>query len=142
MAFNSDYFGRQVVNKSTQLSSVFTYNATSTGADDTLAEVIASGYFNDLIENGVNVLQVNDVIRIIANDNFGDYYITSVTTNVTVARYGAAPVKVTTSDPTVNDDVDLGYTVGQTWVNTTDGGYFVCLDNSDGAADWNEITTS
>lgn len=43
-------------------------------------------------------------------------------------------------DPTVNDDIDLGYKVGHFWLNTTDKGLFVCCDNTDGAADWDEIT--
>jgi len=43
-------------------------------------------------------------------------------------------------DPTVNDDVDLGYKRGDIWINTTDDGTFVCRNNADGAADWIEIT--
>ena len=43
-------------------------------------------------------------------------------------------------DPTVNDDLDLGYEKGDLWLNTTDKGLFVCCDNADGAADWDEIT--
>lgn len=43
-------------------------------------------------------------------------------------------------DPTVNDDVDLGYHVGDTWVNTADGGGFLCTDNTADAAVWREFT--
>ena len=43
---------------------------------------------------------------------------------------------VTTADPTVNDDIDLGYIVGSKWMNSTSGDTFICEDNSDGAADW------
>lgn len=43
-------------------------------------------------------------------------------------------------NPTVNEDTDLGYEKGDLWLNTTDKGLFVCCDNADGAADWDEIT--
>lgn len=46
------------------------------------------------------------------------------------------------SDPTANDDVDLGYEPGSFWINTTDAGYFICISAADGAADWDEITTT
>lgn len=49
-------------------------------------------------------------------------------------------IYTSTSDPTVNDDIDLGYKIGDFWLNTTDAGLFVCCDNADGAADWDEIT--
>ena len=42
-------------------------------------------------------------------------------------------------DPTVNDDVDLDYKIGDIWVNTGDDGIFVCTDNTDGAAVWKEL---
>ena len=43
-------------------------------------------------------------------------------------------------DPTVNDDVDLGYSIGSFWYNTTDDEAFVLLDATDGAAVWIETT--
>lgn len=46
-----------------------------------------------------------------------------------------------TSNPTVNDDTTLGYHIGDLWVNTGDNGSFICVDNAEGAADWNEFTT-
>jgi len=42
--------------------------------------------------------------------------------------------------PTVNDDVDLGYVVGSQWYDVTADRCYICLDNSDGAAIWGEIT--
>lgn len=50
---------------------------------DALATVIASGYFNDKI----NDWAVNDVIHVQASDGYGLYKVTSVTTNVTVEAY-------------------------------------------------------
>jgi len=44
------------------------------------------------------------------------------------------------SNPTVNDDVTLGYKWGDIWKNTTDNGVFICVDETDGAAVWKEFT--
>ena len=44
-------------------------------------------------------------------------------------------------DPTVNDDVDSSYSVGSLWFNTTAGSGWLCLDATDGAAVWVEITS-
>jgi len=45
-----------------------------------------------------------------------------------------------TAAPTVNDDVDLGYTPGSFWIDVTADKSYVCLDNTDGAAVWIEIS--
>lgn len=42
-------------------------------------------------------------------------------------------------DPTVNDDVDLGYKAGDIWINTGDAGVFICISAGDGAANWDEL---
>jgi hypothetical protein len=42
------------------------------------------------------------------------------------------------TDPTVNDDLTQGYSVGSQWVNIADSRAFVCVDVTDGAAVWNE----
>ncbi len=49
-----------------------------------------------------------------------------------------------TVDPTVNDDVALGYKPSSVWVNTTasPNKVFICSDNSIGAAVWIEIKES
>jgi len=44
-----------------------------------------------------------------------------------------------TTDPGVDDDHSFGYVVGSWWLNTTDGGLWICSDNSDGAAAWSEL---
>lgn len=42
--------------------------------------------------------------------------------------------------PTVNDDTTDGYTLGSIWVDVTADKAYICLDNTDGAAVWKEIT--
>ena len=55
--------------------------------------------------------------------------------NVTKNKFDA------TSAPTVNNDTDEGYTVGSKWYDVTADLGYVCLDNTDGAAVWIEITS-
>jgi hypothetical protein len=59
-------------------------------------------------------------------------------TSDTVTPLPPAPGSTTehTTDPTIDDDAEAGYTVGSTWLNTTDGGVFVLVDSTDGAAVW------
>lgn len=45
---------------------------------------------------------------------------------------------VTSADPTVNDDSADGYQAGNTWLNTSDGGFFILTDATEGAAVWTE----
>ena len=43
-------------------------------------------------------------------------------------------------DPTVNDDSGEGYAVWDKWVNTTSGEAYVCLDATEEAANWQNIS--
>lgn len=42
-----------------------------------------------------------------------------------------------TAAPTATNDVDEGYTVGSVWIDTTNDVFYICVDNTDGAAVWN-----
>src|SRR3990172_3657237 len=44
------------------------------------------------------------------------------------------------TNPTVDDDVTSGYAVGSIWLVPGDEVAFVCLDNTDGAALWVDIS--
>lgn len=44
-----------------------------------------------------------------------------------------------TSDPTANDDTDLGYAVGSIWVNVTTDRMHICADNTANAAVWQAL---
>lgn len=45
-----------------------------------------------------------------------------------------------TTAPGVTNDIDEGYSVGSTWIDTTADKAYVCLDVTDGAAVWTETT--
>lgn len=45
-----------------------------------------------------------------------------------------------TTDPTINDDINLGYAINSTWVNTVTQNVFFCVDNTSGAAVWKSAT--
>jgi hypothetical protein len=42
--------------------------------------------------------------------------------------------------PTVNDDINLGFTVGSTWFNSTSATFYRCTSNASGAATWQSVT--
>lgn len=53
----------------------------------------------------------------------------------------AAPkVNRTAGEPTATDDTDAGYAPGSIWVNSSDGGVFICTDATADAAVWEELT--
>lgn len=51
-------------------------------------------------------------------------------------------INVTTSAPTVNDDVSLGYAVGSKWFDTTPGTLYICTDATNGAAVWVDVVAA
>ncbi len=57
-------------------------------------------------------------------------------------KLSAKPKFDATSAPTVDNDVDEGYSAGSLWVDVTNGKAYVCLDSTDGAAVWFDITQS
>ena len=94
MAFNIDYMARVSTSANSDALKVWTYNGTSTGSNETLATITASGYFNSFQQkltsgSEFGPLQVGDVIYMHGNDASGHYVVTSVTTNVTVATFAS-----------------------------------------------------
>jgi hypothetical protein len=47
--------------------------------------------------------------------------------------------RIETSDPGVTDDGNSGIQVGHRWLNTTAPSYWVCSDNTPGAAVWLQL---
>ena len=67
----------------------------------------------------------------------GLHYLNSSGTETTVTKKNNL---VATTDPTVNEDANDGYSPGSRWINTTLDKEFVCLDATVGAAVWTETT--
>lgn len=61
---------------------------------------------------------------------------TTSTGVLTVAKWNPAA----TSAPTVDDDTSTGYAVGSIWIDTTGDRVYQCVDNTDGAAVWKELS--
>ena len=90
MAFGINYMGRVSSGANNDTQKVWIYNGTSTGSDDTVAEIAASAYFNNFMVNltlGLGPLGVGDIIFVNGSDGSGMYQVTAITTNVTVSAY-------------------------------------------------------
>lgn len=100
MAFDIQYMSKVSSSGNSQGLNVWSYNgATTGGAADTLAEIVASAYFNDfqqkLTATAAGPLQLGDTIIVTGSDANGMYKVDSITTNVTVAEFAAAGGDVT-----------------------------------------------
>jgi len=51
---------------------------------------------------------------------------------------GATEAVESVIDPTANDDINDGFVRGSTWINTTNSTIWHCIDNSVGAAVWQQ----
>ena len=92
MAFGINYMGRVSSGANNDVQKVWIYNGTSTGSNEAIATIVASGYFNAFMVNitlGLGPLSVGDVIIINGNDASGQYMVTAITTNVTVTTFAA-----------------------------------------------------
>lgn len=90
MAFNLDNMGRVSSGANDAALRVWIYNALATGANNTLAEVAASGYFNDMqvtLATADGPLQIGDVVYVNGSDGRVVLSVTAVTTAVTTATF-------------------------------------------------------
>lgn len=95
MAFDLDYLARVSSSANTQALKVWTYNASATGTNEAIATVVASAYFNDVMQDltlGVGLFAVGDVVMVHGNDASGMYAVSAVTTNVTMSSFAAVGV--------------------------------------------------
>jgi hypothetical protein len=95
MAFDIQYMAKVSSSGNPQGLNVWSYNgATTGGADDTLAEIVASAYFNNfqqkLTATASGPLQVGDTLIVTGSDTNGMYKFDSITTNVTCVEFAAA----------------------------------------------------
>jgi len=91
--------------------------------DDKVTHLFINGD-NDL-HNTADINTINDVVA--AHDGTPD-------------PDSAIDNLVAITDPSINDDIDAGYSKGSTWINTATNKAFLCLNNSVGAAVWKETT--
>ncbi len=98
MPFSFNYLARNSSSGNIDAGKAWIYNGTSSGSNEAVATIAASGYFNDAqviltdyFPSGVTgtqgALAVNDLIQVNGNDANGLYIVTSITTNVTVASF-------------------------------------------------------
>jgi len=98
MSFSFNFLARNSSSGNIDAGKAWIYNGTSTGSNETIATIAASGYFNAAQTTLVSPfpagytgttgpLAVNDVIQVNGNDASGFYIVTSVTTNVTLASF-------------------------------------------------------
>jgi hypothetical protein len=62
--------------------------------------------------------------------------------DVSTPGAGSHPVHTDTVDPTVNDDSNAGYNVGDHWINTSTQAIFQAVDVSVGAAVWVDVSAA
>lgn len=87
----------------------------------------------------VGVIQDGDLVYLAVDVVDSTDYLDRVASGLTLKRQLGAAGNVTTTDPGAGDDSADGYRAGSLWLNTTDGGLFVCEDASAGAAVWTEL---
>ncbi len=95
MAFQITYMAKVSSSGNPLGLNIWTYNGQATGANDTVAEIIASGYFNAFMQNlltGNGPLQIGDTIFVHGSDGAGLYSVLTITTNVTVGAFAAVGV--------------------------------------------------
>ena len=51
----------------------------------------------------------------------------------------SSQVHVSSSAPTVNDDIDRGFLAGAIWIDQTGLDAYIAISTADGAADWDQI---
>lgn len=90
MAFGINYMGRVSTSANNDTQKVWIYNGTSSGSNETVATIVASGYFNAFMVNitlGLGPLSIGDIIFVNGNNGSGMYQVDAITTNVTVSAY-------------------------------------------------------
>lgn len=125
MPFAFQYLARSSSSGNTDAGKQWIYNGTATfGSDETLATIVATGYFNAAqstltpftiagATGSTGPLAVGDILDIRGTDANGQYYVTSVTTNVTLAVWNATSgVTYSGSPAVVGDLASFGDTSG------------------------------
>ncbi len=91
--------------------------------DDSVTHLFING--DHALNNTVDIKTIDDVVK--AHDGTPDA--DSALNNLTA-----------TTDPTITDDINAGYSVGSKWINTVANKGFLLMDPALGAANWEETT--
>lgn len=62
--------------------------------------------------------------------------------NRITALEAAPKANIAVAAPTINDDINSGFTIGSVWVDTTDKEAYILVDNSAGAAVWKRVSNN
>jgi len=122
-----------------------------TGGADVIADVIAAG--NSGLMTGVDKTKLNgietaaDVTDSTNVNSAGAMMHSDITPTEGILiktaseTYSTIKINLTAlTDPGTYNDTGDNYSVGSLWINVTDETTFICLDNTDAAAIWKEIT--
>lgn len=99
-----------------------------------LANITTSG-------NDVTLMTNDETIIYITYEVWKNDYATvgDLITDIKAKVQSPVQHRVSTVDPTVNDDISENYVVGSEWVNTTNNCAYICVDSTLGAAIWTSI---
>jgi len=108
---------------------------------------ITEGALEDLIAGlDASSIQSNDEFLFRVSSGTDELAVTTASGIVTkgLDDLGIDPQsrEVATSDPTVDDDIDLGYSSLDLWLNTNNGKFYINEVATDGAAIWREFAPS
>src|SRR5271163_4931732 len=125
MAFSFSYLARNSSSGNIDAGKAWIYNGTAaTGSNETLATIVTSGYFNDAQSTLVNPFPVGytgtlgpfaigDMLEIRGNDSNGQYYVTAIAPNVTLAVWqSTCGVTYSGSPANIGDLASYGNTTG------------------------------
>jgi hypothetical protein len=104
-------------------------------------------YWNILAAKGLDGEGVGDMLKSVYDaDNDGriDELVSheAETTTSATQPHGLAKNKLdATTAPTANDDSADGYSVNSMWIDATNDKAYICLDATEGAAEWKDITS-
>ena len=103
---------------------------------DVLNDIQGTGTFT-LLDTATDPTGEGEIQR---NGNDIKIYAGSQVRSLANQQVSAGGAASKTSAPGVTNDLDEGYEPGSLWVDTNNDRVYVCLDKSDGAAVWIEIT--
>ena len=115
-------------------SSTYYYDESDTTSvdDDDLVIVSSGGARYKKVQSSVGASGVSET-------NYGDVQL-AIDTLLSDKANALTHNLNASVDPTPSDDLDVGYTQGSLWYNTTDVKLYICFDNSDEAAVWVLLT--